>query len=123
MKKPTLEFYRERVESLTGGEVAWKETIPVPGSWWQGNPLAPEGDANFSDTNLIHVFKISRSKEQLAKNTKGFIWMGESGAAYIWAYRRNESWYYTRVFHNPAKGISSPEDAFNHARRPRKPSK
>lgn len=117
MKEPTREFYRKSVEILTGGDVAWVETISVPKSWWQANPLAPEGNTNFLNMDLIHVFNIVRSKEQLENNTKGFIWMGESGTAYVWAYCRNERWYYTRVFHNPAKGISSPEDAFNHARR------
>jgi hypothetical protein len=111
MKEPSIDFYRESVLLLTGGEVTWKETIAVPESWWQGKQIISKDQGEKLQKNVVHVFDIKRSQEEITGNTTVIRWMGKIGTAYVWAYQRQNRWYYTRVFHNPSKGIRSPEDA------------
>ena len=111
MKEPSIEFYRESVESLTGGEVTWKETIPVPLSWWKRDQIISEEQEKLLQKNVVHVFDIKRSLKEILDRTTSIRWMGETGIGYVWAYQRQNRWYYTRVFHRPSIGVHSPEDA------------
>jgi hypothetical protein len=111
MKEPPIEFYRESVESLTGGEVTWKETIPVPLSWWKGDQTISKEQEESLQKNVVHVFDIKRSLKEVMDRTTDTRWMGQIGEAYVWAYQRNGRWYYTRVFHRPSLDVLSPEDA------------
>jgi hypothetical protein len=111
MKEPPIEFYRESVEKLTGGDVTWRETIPVPLSWWRGNQIISNEQEKMIQKNVVHVFDIKRSIKEILGRTTSIRWMGETGVGYVWAYQRQNRWYYTRVFHNSSTGVLSPEDA------------
>lgn len=111
MKEPPLECYREWVESFTRGEVIWRETIPVPESWWRGRQRCFNNKDGEIQKNVVHIFDITRSKELVMSGESNVRWMGKSGIAYVWVYQRDDRWYYTCIFHNPSKGIRSPEDA------------
>lgn len=121
MKEPELEFYRESVELLTEGEVTWRETIPVPESWWQGRQALLKNKEGTVQKNVVHVFDIKRSKEEVMGGTTVIRWMGQTGISYVWAYQRNNRWYYTRIFHNPYNGVRSPEDAVKQSSRSGRP--
>lgn len=111
MKEPSLEFYRERVELYTRGEVIWRETVPVPEFWWRGRQVRFKGRDGLIQKNVVHIFDIKRSKELVMSGESNIRWMGQTGIAYVWAYQRDGRWYYTHIFHNPNRGIRSPEDA------------
>jgi len=121
MKEPSLQFYLDSVEMLTGGEVIWRETIQVPESWWRGRQVLFKNRDGVIQRNVVHIFDIKRSKELVMSGESSIRWMGKTGIAYVWAYQRDDRWYYTRIFHNPNKGIRSPEDAVKQSARSGRP--
>ena len=118
MREPPIEFYRESVEILTGGEVTWKETVFVPSSWWKGNRTIPKEEEKTLQKNVVHVFDIKRGHKEVIEGEAPIRWMGENGKAYVWAYQRNGRWYYTRVLHRQSTGVLSPEDAVRQSSSP-----
>jgi hypothetical protein len=113
MKEPKLEFYRDYVEGFTRGEVKWRETIDVPEEWWKDRQRFFKNREGAIQKSVVHVFDVRRPKELVMSGESNIRWMGQTGVAYVWAYERDDRWYYTLVFHNPNKRICSPEDAVN----------
>ena len=120
MKERTIEYFRERVAGLTGGQVLFKETVPVPDEWWMGS-RRPDSPAITLEVSHVHVFSIRRGHEEIYHRSAPIRWMGDDGLAYVWSYKLKGRWYYTRIFHRSIEHpeIKSPEDAVRaNARRP-----
>lgn len=95
MRPHTLQFFKKSIEDLTLGTAVWKETIPVPESWWK-DYQRPFHTACTLQNSSVHVFEVNRSATEVDES--GIRWMGTSGFGFVWTYQREDRWYYTRVF-------------------------
>ena len=91
----SIDFLREHVKGLVGGDAIWVRKVDVPKSWWR-EYQRPSQVPSLVVGSAVHVFNIRRTEKDIREAS--LKWMGITGAAYVWTYSRDHAAFYTAVF-------------------------
>jgi len=95
MRIYSVEFLKDHVEAIAGGEAVWTRRVDVPTSWWR-EYQQPLQSPSLVTGSFVHVFAIRRTETDIREAS--LKWMGASGVAYVWTYCRDHLAFYTAVF-------------------------